>query len=57
MHTVITPNGVTQMTNEEYAAYQRKLTRQVLTRLACFVGFKLVLFYAINRAAKAARES
>lgn len=57
MHTVITLDGVTKMSNEEYAAYQRKLTRQFLTRVACFVGFKLVLFYAINRAAKAARES
>jgi hypothetical protein len=57
MRTVITPDGVTKMTEEEYAAYQRKLTRQVLTRLAIFAGFKLVLFYGIHRAAKAARES
>lgn len=57
MRTVITMDGVQQMTEEEYAAYQRKLARQVITRMACFVGIKIVLFYAINRAAKAARES
>jgi hypothetical protein len=55
--TVITENGVTTMTDEEYAAFTRKLTRQALTRLALFAGFKLALFYAINRAAKAAREN
>ena len=57
MHTVITMDGVQQMTDEEFAAYQRKLTRQVLTRLACFAAFKIGLFYVIHRAAKAARES
>lgn len=57
MHTVITENGVTQMTNEEFADYQRKLTRKVVRNILIFTAVKFAIFYGVNRAARSMRES
>lgn len=57
MRTVITETGVTQMTDEEFADYQRKLTRKVVRNILVFAAFKFAIYYGINRAARSIREN